>query len=58
MVGDARREMRFIRDHCIPLNDNPCVAQQLRLMTRIWRNSKIEAGMTNRRFDEARLAEH
>lgn len=57
MVGDARHEMRTIRDVCIPANNELCVAQQLRAMSRVWSHSSIEAGMRARRYDEARLAE-
>ncbi len=57
MIGDGRREMREIRDTCIPRADDRCVAAQLRIMTRVWRGSSIEYGMTTRRFAEAKLAE-
>jgi len=57
MTGDARREMRTIRDKCIPALDYPCIGSQLRGMVRVWRGTDIEKGMQVRRFDEARLAE-
>lgn len=57
MLGTRRREMRRIRDVCIPNRDAECVAEQLRAMIWIWEGSVIEKGMTNRRYDEARLAE-
>lgn len=55
MTGDSRREMRAIRDECVPARDYECIAHQIRAMTRIWKNSSIEAGMTRRRNDEADL---
>lgn len=57
MRGDGRREMRIIRDECLPAGDWNCVAAELRGMTRIWRGSSIEGGMKRRREAEARLAE-
>lgn len=56
MIGDGRREMRYIRDVCIPARDDRCVAQQLNAMERLWRGSKLGNGLINRRRDEARLA--
>lgn len=56
MAGDRRREMRVIRDKCVPKGDVECIAAQLRMMTRIWEGSTIAAGMRSRRYDEARLA--
>lgn len=57
LVGERRREMRYIAEVCAPRGDDRCVADQLRAMTRLWKGSVIEGGMTNRRHDEARLAE-
>lgn len=56
MTGDARREMRHIRDVCVPARDADCVAHQLEIMVRVWVGGSIEAGMRARRFDEARHA--
>ena len=57
MLGSARLEMRTIRDVCIPAKDSQCVADQLRVMKRIWRNAKLGKGLMARREDEARLIE-
>lgn len=57
MTGDARREMRTIRDRCVPAQDYPCIGAELRGMVRVWRGTDIEKGMQVRRFDEAKLAE-
>ncbi len=56
MTGDKRREMRAIRDECLPRQDSACVALQLRAMTRIWKGTDIERGMIARRNAEAQLA--
>lgn len=56
MSGERRREMRAIRDDCLPAQDLQCIATQLRAMTRIWAGSSIERGMRNRRYAEAELA--
>jgi GH24 family phage-related lysozyme (muramidase) len=54
MRGAARREMRTIRDACVPMADVTCIAAQLRAMKRLWPDS---AGLRDRREGEARLAE-
>lgn len=56
MTGDRRREMRAIRDDCLPAQDYSCVAANLRAMTRIWTGTDIEKGMRARRYAEATLA--
>lgn len=56
MSGGSRLEMREIRDTCLPANDAACVAHQIRSMCRLWRGTKLEDGLCNRREDEARLA--
>jgi hypothetical protein len=56
MAGERRREMRHIRDVCIPARDTQCIAQQLRAMSRIWTGTPIDAGMRRRRHAEAALA--
>jgi hypothetical protein len=55
MTGPARAEMRAIRDDCLPRDDLPCIADQLRAMLRLWIGSDIERGMRKRRGDEAEL---
>lgn len=57
MSGDNRREMREIRDRCVPALDNACIAQEIRSMKRLWKNTSIQAGMDGRREAEALLAE-
>ena len=53
-AGTRRREMRTIRDVCVPELSNTCIAAQLRSMKRLWPDSK---GLRDRREDEARVAE-
>jgi hypothetical protein len=55
MKGKSRAEMRAIRDECIPTLDYPCIARNLRGMTRLWIGTPIEKGMTARRDAEAIL---
>lgn len=55
MAGDSRREMRVIRDECVPAGDVQCIAGQLRAMVRIWAGTSIENGMRRRRHAEADL---
>lgn len=55
MSGGSRREMREIRDACLPANDAACVAHQIRSMCRLWRGTNLERGLCDRREDEARL---
>lgn len=57
MAGERRKEMRTIRDECVPRGDRNCIARELRAMVRIWAGTNIEAGMRARREAEARLAE-
>lgn len=57
MTGDNRREMRVIRDQCVPAQDYSCIAAQLRSMIRIWRGTTNEKGLTARREAEAQVAE-
>lgn len=57
MAGERRREMREIRDTCVPARDAACVARNIRAMTRIWVGTDIAAGMAKRREAEAVLAE-
>lgn len=54
MSGDRRREMRTIRDVCLPSSNWDCVAIQLESMCRIWKGTEVYTGLCNRRKDEAR----
>ncbi len=56
MQGDRRREMRELRDACVPAGDVACIARALRSMTRLWAGSTIEAGMRARYEATAALA--
>ena len=57
MTGDSRREMRVLRDDCIPKQDYACIARELRSMCRLWRGTVNEKGLCARREAEAVLAE-
>lgn len=57
MLGSSRREMRTIRDECLPRADTACMAAQYRSMTRLWRGTPIERGLTARYEATALLAE-
>lgn len=57
MTGDSRREMRNIRDNCVPKQDYACIAAELRKMCRLWRGAVNERGLCARREAEAILAE-
>jgi len=57
MTGDSRREMRNIRDVCIPNQDYSCIASEIRGMKRLWRGTVNERGLSARRESEAILAE-
>lgn len=57
MTGDSRREMKKIRDACVPAADYACIASEIRTMKRLWRGTSIENGMNGRREAEALLAE-
>lgn len=57
MTGDNRREMRNIRDQCVPAQDYACIAREIRSMSRLWRGTVNEKGLTARRESEALLAE-
>ena len=56
MTGDSRREMRTIRDKCVPSQDYACLARELRSMSRLWRGTVNEKGLLARREAEAKLA--
>lgn len=53
MTGDSRREMRALRDDCVPDGNVACMAREIRAMKRLWPSLK---GLRDRRDDEARLA--
>ena len=58
MTGDSRREMKNIRDVCLgPTPNYTCIAQEIRSMSRLWRGTVNERGLTARRESEAILAE-
>lgn len=57
MTGDSRREMRNIRDQCVPAGDHPCIAREIRAMKRLWRGTVNEKGLSARRESEALVAE-
>ena len=57
MSGDSRREMKYIRDKCVPATNNTCIAGQLREMKRLWRGTVNENGLSARREAEAKVAE-
>lgn len=58
MLGPNRREMRHIRDVCVPSGDAACIATQLRSMKRIWPGDRAPGpGLRARREDEAVTAE-
>lgn len=56
MTGDSRREMRAIRDECLPQFDDACTARQIRSMCRLWRGTVNERGLCARRNMEADYA--
>lgn len=56
MAGDSRREMRALRDVCVPAGDVDCIAREIRAMCRIWEGTPNGPGLCRRRDDEARLA--
>jgi GH24 family phage-related lysozyme (muramidase) len=57
MVGDHRKEMRNIRDQCVPATDYGCIAAEIRSMKRLWRGTVNENGLSARRESEALLVE-
>lgn len=57
MLGPNRREMREIRDVCVPARDVHCIAAQQRSMCRLWVGTPLERGLCDRREDEARTSE-
>lgn len=57
MGGESRREMRVIRDECVPSGDPACVAAQLRAMPRLWVGKDVGQGLRRRYLATAALAE-
>jgi hypothetical protein len=57
MLGSARREMRAIRDECLPAGDEACMAAQYRSMTRLWIGTPNERGLGARYEATAQLAQ-
>lgn len=56
-LGSRRTEMREIRDTCVPGNDAPCTAGQLRASCRVWDSQPdIRKGLCDRRHSEADFA--
>ena len=57
MTGDSRREMRVLRDDCVPAQNYGCIAAEIRSMKRLWIGTPNERGLSARRESEAVLAE-
>lgn len=57
MQGDRRREMRTMRDVCVPAGDVECIARELRSMPRLWVGTPVESGLRARYEATALLAE-
>ena len=56
-LGSRRTEMRHVRDTCVPGNDAPCTAGQLRASCRVWDSQPdIRKGLCARRYSEADFA--
>lgn len=55
--GATRTEMAAIARDCVPRGDLPCIARQIRAMSRLWVGTPLEAGLTRRRYAEAALVE-
>lgn len=54
-AGERRRELRVIRDTCVPAGDAQCSAAQNVASCRVWLGTPIYRGICDRRKDEARL---
>lgn len=57
MRGNSRREMRELRDDCVPRCDTGCMAAAFRSMKRVWAGTSLEVGLGRRYEATARLAE-
>lgn len=55
MAGDSRREMREIQNRCVPAKDADCISSEILAMRRLWRGTKLEAGLNRRREAEAAM---
>lgn len=56
-LGSRRTEMRVVRDTCVPGNDAPCTAGQLRASCRVWDSQPdIRKGLCARRYAEAEFS--
>ena len=56
-LGSRRTEMREVRDTCVPGNDAPCTAGQLRASCRVWDSQPdIRKGLCARRYAEAEFS--
>lgn len=56
-LGSRRTEMREVRDTCVPSNNAPCTAGQLRASCRVWDSQPdIRKGLCARRHAEADFA--
>lgn len=56
-LGSRRTEMRHVRDTCVPGNNAPCTAGQLRASCRVWDSQPdIRKGLCARRHAEADFA--
>lgn len=57
MRGERRREMRELRDACVPAGDTACMAAQYRSMCRLWLDTATGVGLCRRYEATAKLAE-
>lgn len=57
MQNASRKELRAIRDVCIPAADKACAAAENRLSKRIWVGSKLANGISHRRERESQRIE-
>lgn len=55
MAGERRREMRTLRDDCVPQASVPCGQAALVSMCRLWAGTRNGNGLCARRKDEARV---
>ena len=53
--SDRRKEMKFMRDNCIPKRNFSCMANQFKNMARLWKGTDVEKGLTKRRYAEAAM---
>lgn len=55
MAGERRREMRALRDVCVPAADYACMRREILAMPRLWVGTPEEAGLRNRYVATAAL---